>query len=318
MLTYRRLAGKDARSRGRITLESAPAWYGARGNVREVTIELEPSPSAASERWRRGDYDLMYDVLADLAGNVPFDEKLVQRAPGGFTDYLGLDARRAPFDDARVRRAVAHAIDREVSTRVLGGTAAVTGGLLAPAMPGHSHRVAPAFDPDRARNLLSEAGYPDGHARGEIVLAHWASEEEVASGIAAELAAVGFHVRRLPADSFAELEAAIRERAHIYLWAWAYAIPDPGPGFLEPLLRWGQWLYRDEQLEHLLARAGSLHDQDERLRTYREFERIWIGEQGAVVPIRYTDRQLWRRPWVTGMWVNAIAKSTFADAIIRR
>ena len=125
----------------------------------------------------------------------------MQRAIGGHTKYLGLDARRAPLDDARVRRALAHAIDRYALPQALGQTPAATGGLLPPAMPGHSARVAPAFDPDRARALLSDAGHPDGHGLGEIVLAHLKIQEEMASVIAAQLAAVGVPVRRLPADS---------------------------------------------------------------------------------------------------------------------
>ena len=62
--------------------------------------------------------------------------------------------------------------------------------------------------------------------------------------------------------------------------------------------------------------AALLHDKDERLRLYREFERIWIGEQAAVVPLIYNDRLLWRRPWLEGLWVNAIARGTFAEAIV--
>jgi ABC-type transport system substrate-binding protein len=313
-----RLAGGDGRSPGRITLESAPAWYGSCGNVCEVRMELEASPEAGGERWRSGEYDVMYEVLAKLAGDIATDETVLQRSPGGFTDYLGLDARRPPLDDARIRRAVGHAIDRHRLPRTLGETPATTGGILPPAMPGHSPRVAPVFDRDRARALLSEAGHPDGRGLGEIVLTHWGVGEEAASDIAAQLAAVGVRVRRLPANSFADLQAAIKERAHAYIWSWDYEYPDPGGGFLEPLLRWGTWLYRDERLEQLLARAASLRDRDERLRTYREFERIWIGEQAAVIPLAYNDRLLWRRPWVTGMWVNAIAKSSFAEAVVKR
>jgi peptide/nickel transport system substrate-binding protein len=199
-----------------------------------------------------------------------------------------------------------------------GGTAATTGGLLPPAMPGHSHRVAPAFDPDRVAALLSQAGHPDGRGLDEIVLAHLGIWEEAASDIAAQLATVGVRVRRLPADYVVDLETSVKERAHAYIFAWKNDFPDPGGGFLEPLLRWNPRLYRDERLEQLLARATAVRDQDERLRTCREFERIWIGEQAAVVPLAYPDSQLWRRPWVTGMWVNAIARSTFAEAVIRR
>ena len=184
-------------------------------------------------------------------------------------------------------------------------------------MPGHSHRVTPSFDLERARSLLTEAGHPEGRGVAEVVLTHWGHWEDGAR-VGAQLAEVGIRVRRLPAHSYAELTAAIKSRAHAYIWAWAYDSPDPGSGFLQPLLTWATWLYRDEQLEGLLRRAASLHDQDERLRAFREFERLWIGEHAAVVPLAYTDRMLWRRPWLTGMWANAIARSSFAEAVVRR
>jgi ABC-type transport system substrate-binding protein len=77
----------------------------------------------------------------------------------------------------------------------------------------------------------------------------------------------------------------------------------------------------DPRLGHVrehLARAASLRDQGERLRTYREFERIWIGEHAAVLPLAYGDVMLWLRPWITGMWVNATEISMFAHAVVTR
>ncbi len=140
---------------------------------------------------------------------------------------------------------------------------------------------------------------------------------DAASDVAAQLAAVGVRVRLLSVASDPELAGAIEDCAHAYIWAWNADYPDPGGGFLEPILR-EYPLYRDEQLEQLLVRAASLRDQDERLRLYREFERIWIGEQAAVVPLKYGDRRVCRRPWLTGMWANAVAMSTFAEAVVTR
>jgi len=294
----------------------APQWSGARGNVGEVTLVLQVSPAVAADRWRRGEWDVLDEILA--LPTAADHETVVERSTGTWTHYLGFHAGRAPFDDARVRRALAHAIDRHGPAEPLKGTAAATGGLLSPTMPGHSHRGAPAFDPDRVRALLGEAGYADGRALGEIVLAYLDLWEDAASDVAAQLAAVGVRIRLLPAATDPDLEAAIEEGAHAFLWGWSADYPDPGGGILEPILRVVPWLYRDEQLEELLARAASLRNQDERLRAYRDFERIWIGEQGAVVPLAYADRLLWRRPWVTGMWANAIATSTFAEAVVRR
>jgi ABC-type transport system substrate-binding protein len=121
----------------------------------------------------------------------------------------------------------------------------------------------------------------------------------------------------MPCYSTVALQEAIENTAGAYLWSIGYDYPDP-VGMLAPLLDWGTWFYRDAELERLLNRASSADDPDERLAASREFERIWIGEQAAVVPLSYNDRLLWRRPWVNGLWANGLAKATFAEAIVRR
>jgi ABC-type transport system substrate-binding protein len=142
--------------------------------------------------------------------------------------------------------------------------------------------------------------------------------EDATSLVAAQLEEIGVRVRLLPVASDPELEAAIEDGAHAWVWAWGGEYPDTGRGFLDLIFGEYPSLYRDEELEGLLARDASLRDQDERLRTYRDFERIWIGEQAAVVPIAYGDLLLWRRPWISGMWVNATEIATFAQAVVRR
>ncbi|MGI8929089.1 MAG: ABC transporter substrate-binding protein [Candidatus Limnocylindrales bacterium] len=302
------------REENHVALEASSTWYGARANVREVTIDLEASLADAAERWRRGEYDVM-DVAAS---SVADDDTVVLRAPGMLTWYLGFNALRAPFDDVRVRTALAHAVDRSAIAQVLGGTPAVAGGLIPPTMPGHSHRVTPPFDPDRSRDLFREAGFLPGQASTAVVLACLNIWEPAARMVAAQLDHVGVPVQLqvLAHRSDPELDAAIERGVHAFIWAWIADSPDPGGGVLAPMLQSSPALYRDKTLDDLLASAAALRDQDERLRLYREFERRWIGEQVALVPLAHGDTTLWVRPWVTGMWVNATAKSTFAEAVV--
>jgi ABC-type transport system substrate-binding protein/class 3 adenylate cyclase len=304
-----------ARDRNRLVLTAAPSWHGARANVGEVTLELEASSAVAADRWRRGDYDVIHNVLTFRA--VADDQTVVLRAPGTWTWYLGFNARRAPLDDARVRLALAHAADREEPAQTLGATATAAGGLIPPTLPGHSHRVAPAFDQERARALLAEAGHAGGEGLNEIVLACLELWEEATADVAAQLGRIGVRVRVLPLASDPELEAAIQEGVDAWLWAWGGEYPDTGRRFLVGLGEYPS-LYRDEQLEQLLALEASTRDEEERLRACRDFERIWIGEQAALVPLAYGDTSLWLRPWVTGMWVNSSEISTFAHAVVRR
>jgi ABC-type transport system substrate-binding protein len=178
-------------------------------------------------------------------------------------------------------------------------------------MPGHSPRVAPHCDPDRARALLDECDVD-----GEFVVAGLDLWGETTAGVAAQLEAVGLRSRALILASDPELFDAIEAEAHAFVWAWNAETPDAGH-FLDAILH-DTPMYRDERIEELLARAASLHDQDERLRLYREYERVWIGEQAAVVPLAYAETELWRRPWIEGMWVNGLGMSSFTNAVVRR
>ena len=80
------------------------------------------------------------------------------------TEYVGFDANRPPFDDPRVRRAFALAINRETLADVVyqGYVSPATGGFVPPGMPGHSAGIGLPYDPEQAARLLAEAGYPDG------------------------------------------------------------------------------------------------------------------------------------------------------------
>ena len=163
--------------------------------------------------------------------------------------------------------------------------------------------------------MLREVGGPD--SLGEIVVACLDLWRDAASEVCSQLSAVGVQARLLSVPSDPELLAAIEEQAHAFVWAWGADTPDPWSGMLGPLLR-DFPLYRDDELDSLLARAASIRDQEERLRLCREFERIWIGEQAALVSLAYGDRVMWRRPWLTGMWVNSLVMSRFSEATIVR
>ena len=295
----------------RLVLETNPTWHGARGNVRQVHVMLEESWEDVARRWHDGEFDVLHGRFAEYA--IAAGETFVERAPAMYTWYLGFNATRSPVDDPRVRLAAAHAIDRGAPAAALGAAAAATGGLIPPTMPGHSQRVAPPFDPARARALLEDAR----GVVGEIALAYLGLWAEAAESVAAQLEGVGLSVRPLPLASDAALLDAIREGAHAFVWAWSADSPDPAGGILEPILS-SLPVYSDHELQALLARAASLHDQDERLRTYREYERRWIGDSAAVVPLAYADSALVVRTGITGMWMNEVGMSTFAEVVVDR
>lgn len=162
-------------------LERNEAWWGPRPSFRRVTkreIGSDPARMAALEA---GDIDLADNVpplaVARLATNPRFEvfrtpssrviflqfETIREQTPF-VTDRDGNRLPRNPFRDQRVRRALGMAINADaIVARTMEGLAerAIQG--VPSGFPGFSADVAPIrFDPEAARRLLAEAGYPDG------------------------------------------------------------------------------------------------------------------------------------------------------------
>jgi oligopeptide transport system substrate-binding protein len=132
------------------------------------TIELVHDIGGRSpvQAFEDGDVDLA-NVFPFDATWISYDEALGPQLRQGAslsTNYYGFDTSRPPFDDARVRQAFAKAVDwRRLVSLVAGQTSTVATGMVPPGIPGRSDAdFLPDYDPDAARALLDEAGYPGG------------------------------------------------------------------------------------------------------------------------------------------------------------
>jgi ABC-type transport system substrate-binding protein len=228
--------------------------------------------------------------------------------------FVGFRVSDGPFTNELLRRAVAHALDREVIADAV-GTAALPvtrGGIIPPAMPGHSHRIALAYDLDKARELLAEAGYPQGQGLPKLRLAlpRWYRSTDKLDELFGAIGA------RVEYEHLPMAECVTSEEAEMWIGRWTADYPDPD-GFFRGLLR--TWLpYRDEEVTELVARAQSCQDQDERMRLFHDLDRLLVAEQAALVPLWYGRTVFLRRPWVEGLWANPLSKLAFDQAVVTR
>jgi oligopeptide transport system substrate-binding protein len=290
-----------------------PYWPGPRGNVAELLITFGHRDADAYDAWRDGRFDVMEGFDPSLADEP---DTITEPIPLLSTGYFGFDASRPPFSNVLVRRAFAHAIDRE---RLMAGNPsrpATRGGAIPPAMPGHSHRVGLEYNLERARELLAEAGYPNGRGLPKLLLAlpGWVRNQ-------------GEFVRQF-GELGVELEIEVCKIAgfdqgegwSFWLTGWSADYPDPD-GFFRGLFagaheRWA--LYFDDDLRELLGAASACQDQDERMRMYHELDRLWVSEHVAIVPVWYGRSLLFRRPWVQGIWTNPLSKASFDTLVVDR
>jgi peptide/nickel transport system substrate-binding protein len=148
-----------------------------KGNLTQVDLLPVKSNATRAAALLSGEVDFVLDPppqdISRLKGNPNI--KVVEGVEARF-QYLAFDSNRSellysdvkgknPLKDVRVRQAIAHAIDVEaIKEKVMRGLSVPTGTLVSPGVQGYSKDAdkRPAFDKDKAKKLLADAGYPNG------------------------------------------------------------------------------------------------------------------------------------------------------------
>lgn len=173
-------------------------WRGAPG-IREVTFRPIPEVSTRVAALQAGDVDLITNVPAfrqdELSGAGELD---VRTVPSTYFQYVGLDGTKNPaLADRRVRQAIQYATNvPEIVEFLFDGAAAQVAVPLAFGTFGLDESIEPyPHDPERARELLAEAGYPDGiEIDLDAPVGRYAQDKEVAEALVGQWAEAGIDV----------------------------------------------------------------------------------------------------------------------------
>jgi ABC-type transport system substrate-binding protein len=151
-----------------VVLKANPTyWDAGRVSLDGIQFVLSYSPETAFLKLQRGDVDILGDNLpaADIPRMThdPQWKAYVLSAPLIATQNLFLNVGIKPFDDPQVRQALSWAVDRDKLVKLLGGSARALWQVYPEGMPGHvQDKKYFGYDPQKARQLLSAAGYSDG------------------------------------------------------------------------------------------------------------------------------------------------------------
>ncbi|HMP55495.1 MAG TPA: peptide ABC transporter substrate-binding protein [Novosphingobium sp.] len=290
-----------------IEVERNPGYWDA-ANVRLNGIRFYPIDNASTEEtlFRNGRLHLTSTVNPD---KIPFFR---ERLPDALTisPYLGtyfyrINVTRPPFNDPRVRRALALAIDKQllVDKVTKGGQAPATG-FVPQGIPDFEPSQAVAFDPQEARRLLAEAGYPGGKGfpRKEIMINTSEAHRKIAEAIQALWKAelnidVGIYNQewKVYLDRQSSLDYDISRAG----WIGDYVYPSTfidmfttGNGNNDT----GWSSARFDRLVQLSRTAGS---DEERMDIYREAEALLLDDM-PIIPIYWYTRTYLKDPRLRG------------------
>jgi peptide/nickel transport system substrate-binding protein len=197
---------------GVTTLRAAPSSWRAAGSVATVEIRDVPDATARVQAILSGRADLAYGLGPEDIATLTAAGRAADVFPAPMV--MGLTLRNMAdshpaLRDERVRRALNHAVDkRALSREIMAGALAPARTGFTAGVTGYVDGLAPYdFDPDRARRLLAEAGYPDGFAiTAGVISGQVPSDTLLFQAVAQDLRRVGvaLELRSLPYPDFIE------------------------------------------------------------------------------------------------------------------
>ena len=243
----------------------------------KITFEVGQDPSVALLRLKRGEVDVLGDPIpsANFLQEVADPENADLIVEGGLlhTGYITLNTTKPPFDNKLVRQAVNMAINKERVIKIVNGRATVANQPLPPAMPSYDTNFEGyAYDPEKAKQLLAEAGYPDGFET-ELYAMNTDPNPRIAQSFQQDLAAIGIKAE-IKALAQATVIDAGGEGTAPMLWsggmAWIADYPDPS-NFYGPILGcggavpggWNWAKYCNKEIDALAAKADGMAAADQ-------------------------------------------------------
>jgi len=295
-----------------IIVDANPDYWGGAPSISQIVFRVIPDDSARFLALKAGDIQgLEQAVVEDLATAEADPNLTILTRPALNTSYLAFNFKILEFQDIKVREAFAHAIDKEgLITNFFGKYGEVAKNLLPPLVWGHNDAIVDwTYDPALSKQLLSDAGFPDGlsevtiaedilNADGAVLYAagdkiplrlyympvtrfYFPAAKEIGEAMAANLTNAGFNVELYLEGDWPTYLGSRREGllVGIYMLGWGGDNGDPDNftgyffgGGAEPIKREG-W-YQNAELADLLHQALINPDRAVREALYKQTEQI--------------------------------------------
>jgi peptide/nickel transport system substrate-binding protein/oligopeptide transport system substrate-binding protein len=284
-------------------------YFGNKAKVRGIIYRVIPEDLTAVYEFSSGNLDLLSIPQAEFKRFIthPQWKGLIKEVVGLNTYYLGLNCQRPPFDNPKVRQAMNYSIDREkILQTMLEGRGQLASGPIPPTLLPEGEKIPGySYNPDRARSLLKEAGYPNGF---EVKIYQSSDQEtlEVLEVIQQYLEKVGIKAQIIQREWSSFKEALNKGEADCFWLSWWADYPD-GENFLFPTFHSGNWgaggnrtYFKDGEIDRLIEDAQKTINSEKRLSLYREIEKKIIA-QAPWVFFWHKKEYVVTQPWVKGV-----------------
>lgn len=302
-----------------LTVQLNPDWWGydadicggealveADAGFKSVTFRPVTESATRVAMIQSGDAQLIWPVPSESIDSLREDSSVYLGAEtGDVVRYLMMNNQKEPFNDVRVRQAINYAIDKNAYIAVVkDGNATVAQSVIGQNVQYFKANEPYEYDIEKAKELLAEAGYPDGFTTS-IMYANTTANQKQCEFLKQQLEQVGIEVELNGMES-AILNQKIQDvdvpgaeaEVEMYVIGWSTSTGDADWGIRpllatesEPPMSYNICYYENEEVDNLLYEALGTSDSDKRAEAYEKAQDI-IWEESPLVCLAY-DYNTW-------------------------
>ncbi|HSH36324.1 ABC transporter substrate-binding protein, partial [Schnuerera sp.] len=270
----------------KVTLERFDDYYKGPAKIKTIVFRNIPEGTNRTIGLETGEIDIAYEIEPiDMATVREHADLELVEEPSLSTSYIGFNMQKEPFNDIKVRKALNHAINvEEIIEVVLEGAGTKATGPINDKVFGYNQDLEGyEYDPEKAKELLADAGYPDGFTTSiwtndnpvrvriaELVQAHL---KEVGVDAAIEIVEWGAYLERTAAgehDMFILGWVTVTGDADYGLYALFHSSQHGGAG--------NRTFYTNSEVDDLLMTGRTSIDEDVRLDAYSKAQTLIVEE----------------------------------------
>jgi ABC-type transport system substrate-binding protein len=280
----------------RLRLEANPGYFAGEPYLSAVELNFlrDDEDDYGSARFFQGEIDVLEPPSVSLDRLNGDPGVLVYRYQEMSLSFLGLNTSQPPLDKTWMRQAIGHAMNRQALVEDSPAVRRKAVGILPPGISGYSPEPKTlGYDPEAARRLLAEAGYPGGEGLEPVRLSITTmgpTAQRVLGMIRSDLEAVGIKME-IVQITWPELSDQLEHRtANSFILGWIADLTDPDSflrSMCEPDGSANYFAYNCEECAQLLERGARETNPVSRANIYRNLERRVLSD-APLVPLYHT------------------------------
>ena len=293
----------------KLILKANPQHYEGKPKINEVQIFVIQEPTTALTLYETGELD--YIELPPIAIPHYKNSPEYRNKPQLRGYYYGFNITKPPFDNILVRRALAHSINRSLIPKILKGGELAASSWIPKGMFGYNEDIGSKFNPQKARSLLANAGYPDGknfpkvtavfntgdvnRLVGEYLQEQWKKHLNIE--IKFESQEWKVFLSRLDLDP-----------PQIFRLGWGADFPDPD-NFMNLFIKTSgnnRLRWANQHYDQLVARGSTLKNPQDRKKVYDEAQVLLTEIEVPMIPLFVSAQNLLVKPYIRGLKTNAM------------